>query len=50
MKCISIDGAVCVPDDIDFDDFTDAFVKTMGANGWQFFGIFKPPQEETGHV
>lgn len=50
MKWITIEGAVGVPDDTDFDKFTDTFETAMGANGWQFFGIIKPPEEEADHV
>lgn len=46
MKRILIEGAIDVPDDIDFDDFTDTFESVMCACCWQFFGILQALEQE----
>jgi hypothetical protein len=46
MKRILIEGAIDVPDDTDFDDFTDTFESVMFTFCWQFFGILQPPEQE----
>lgn len=46
MKNYELDGYVTVPDNTDFDEFTDAFIDFIESKGWTYFGGMRDVNEE----